>query len=250
MSDCRYTSPSMRRHQAGFTMIELMVSIAIALFIVAGLTVLFINMRTTFTSQDKLSQLQDSQRLAVTMLTTTVQSAGYFVDPVNNTSIGALPTTLVANPDGTTYAAGQGISGTSGGGSDTVNVRYQTASGDGLMNCLGASNPVASGVPAVWVNSFAVNASNELTCAVNGGAAVALVSNVARMTVLYGVDTDGDGKADTYLNAAAISSAGLWGNAYTAQFTLSFINLMNSTPGASVTLPQPWVQTISLMNNL
>jgi type IV pilus assembly protein PilW len=239
-----------RLHQTGVTLIELMVSIAIALFLVAGLTVLFMNMRTTFTSQDQTSQVQDSERVAVTMLTTTVQSAGYFVDPVNIARVSALHSTT-ANPDGTTFPDGLGIIGTSGvGTSDTVNVRYQTAPGDGVMNCLGASNPATSGSPALWINSFSVNAANELTCAVNGGAATTLVSNVSSMTVLYGVDTNGDGNVDTYLNAAAVSAASLWGNVQTAQFSLSFVNLMNSRPGAIVTMPQPWVQTISLMNNL
>ena len=116
------------------------------------------------------------------------------------------------------------------------------------MNCQGASNPATSGVSTVWINSFAVNASNELTCAVNGGAAIPLVSNVAGMTILYGVDIDSDGSVDTYLNATAISAASLWGNVKTAQFTLSFVNLMSSKPGAIMVLPQPWIQTVSLMN--
>lgn len=240
--------------QAGFTLIELMVAIALALFIVAGLSVLFVNLKTTFTSQDQQAQVQDSQRLAMTMLTTTIQSAGYFIDPINNIQAGALPASTVNNPDGTSFAASQGIGGTSGtvgpsGTSDTLNVRYQTASGDGVMNCLGGSNPSTATSSVVWVNSFAVNANNELTCAVNGGTAVALVGNVAQMNLIYGVDTSGDGTVDTYLSASAITSANLWGNVHTAKLTLRFVNLIDSRAGALVVLPQPWVQTISLMNN-
>ena len=240
--------------QAGFTLIELMVAIALSLFIVAGLSVLFVNLKTTFTSQDQQAQVQDSQRLAMTMLTTTIQSAGYFIDPLNNTQVGALPASVLNNPDGTSFSAAQGIGGTSGtvgpgGTSDTLNVRYQTASGDGIMNCLGGSNPSSAANPAVWVNSFAVNASNELTCAVNGGSAVALVSNVAQINLLYGVDTTGDGTTDTYLSANAITTANLWGNVHSAKLTVRFVNLMNSNAGSVVALPQPWVQTISLMNN-
>ena len=240
--------------QAGFTLIELMVAIALSLFIVAGLSVLFVNLKTTFTSQDQQAQVQDSQRLAMTMLTTTIQSAGYFIDPLNNTQVGALPASVLNNPDGTSFSAAQGIGGTSGtvgpgGTSDTLNVRYQTASGDGIMNCLGGSNPSSAANSAVWVNSFAVNASNELTCAVNGGSAVALVSNVAQINLLYGVDTTGDGTTDTYLSANAITTANLWGNVHSAKLTVRFVNLMNSNAGSVVALPQPWVQTISLMNN-
>lgn len=257
MSERLYSSKLARMptRQAGFTLVELMVVIAITLFVAAGLIGLILNMRTTFTSQDQLAQVQDSERLVVTMITTTVQSAGYFIayDSTTKTSYtlaDALPASLSANPDGTNFTAGQIISGTDGtnGTNGTVNVRYQTASGDGLMNCQGSSNPATSGASTIWVNSFAVNANNELTCAVNGGAAIPLVSNVARMTILYGVDIDSDGSVDTYLNATAISAASLWGNVKTAQFTLSFVNLMNSKPGAIIILPQPWIQTISLMN--
>lgn len=243
-----------RAAQAGFTLIELMVAIALGLFIVAGLTALFINMKTTFVSQDQQAQVQDSQRLLMTMLTTNIQSAGYFIDPMNNTQADALPASAANNPDGTRFSAAQGIVGTSGpagsaGVSDTFNVRYQTAGGDGVMNCLGGSNPSSAAVPATWVNSFAVNANNELTCAVNGSAAVALVSNVAQINLLYGVDTTGEGNTDTYLAASAITSANLWNNVHSAKLIVSFVNLMNSGANAAVALPQPWVQTISLMNN-
>jgi type IV pilus assembly protein PilW len=262
MRKCRPVTPY-RTAQTGFTLIELMVSIAIALFIAAGLTLMVINMRTTFSSQDKMSQVQDSQRLAVAMLTTSVQSSGYFIDLTQNTAAVALPASTSANPNGTFFVAGQIISGTSGtsGASDTVDVRYQTESGDGLMNCQGVSNtaptpaptpatPTPTKVRIIWVNSFAVNASNELTCAVNGGAAVPLVSNVASMTILYGVDTNSDGNVDTYLNASAVTAAGRWDRVQTAQFRLSFVNLMDSRPGAVVALPQLWIQTISLQNNI
>ena len=242
-------SSAARLRQAGFSLVELMVAITIALFIALGLSVLYVNMKTTFNSQDQMSQLQDGQRLAVTMLTTTVQSAGYFPNPLSTTLVAALPASVTANADGTTFAAGQGISGTGASGSagsHTVDVRYQTASGDGLMNCQGGNN--TSGAAKIWVNSFAVDAANELTCAVNGGASVALVGNVAKMTVLYGVDTDGDGFTDTYLDAATVTSAGLWASVHTAQFTLSFLNPLAAQTGAAATLPNPWVQTISLMN--
>ena len=248
-----FSPPSFARHrQAGFTMIELMVAVAIALFIAAGLTILFLNTHSTFSTQDKFSQLQDSQRLAIIMLTTTTQTAGYFVDPLNNTVDGALPASALASSDGTTFMTGQGISGTgssTGTGSDTLNVRYQTASGDGVMNCLGVSNPPGSGAPVIWVNSFAINASNELTCSVNGGAVVPLVSNVVKMSILYGVDADDDGNIDSYLNATAISNASLWSNVQTAQFSLSFIDPTSSRPGFPVPLPNPWIQTVSLMNH-
>jgi len=260
MSDFLPRSPSVpvrtRLRQGGFSLVELMVSIAIALFIAAGLTFLYINMKTTFNSQDQMSQLQDAQRLAVTMLTTTVQSTGYFPNPSpSNTASTALPASTQNNTDGSSFAAGQGIVGkvgTSGTGntSDTVNVRYQTSGTDAVMNCQGATATVQT----TWVNTFSIDTSNNLNCAVaatGGGvttaaAAVPLVANVSKMTVLYGVDIDGDGNTDTYLPASQITAA-LWPTVRSAKFTLNFV-VPSIAPGVAATT-QTWTQTIRLMNN-
>lgn len=236
------------RREAGFTLVELMVAILIALFLVLGLSALYMNMKTTFSAQDKLGRLQDSERVAATILSTTVQSAGYFPNPMITTLAVALPATATANADGTTFAAGQGVTGTTGatGASDTIDVRYQTASGDGLMDCLGNTN--TSGGMQTLVNSFTVDASHELTCSVNGATAVALVGGVAQMTVLYGVAVGTNGFTDTYLSASAITAAGLWASVRTARITINYLNPLANQSGAAVTMPTAWVQTINLMN--
>lgn len=235
--------------QAGFTLIELMVAIAIALFIAAAVLSLYLNMKTTYNAQDGLAQLQDSERLVLTMMTTTVQSAGYFVNPVNDTAASALPAATVTRADGssTVFAAGQIVSGTGNGtGNDTIAVQYQTANGDGLLNCAGASN--ASGSTAVMFSYFSLSAANELTCTVGSGSAVPLAGNVGGMTILYGVDTDGDARMDAYMPASGVTAAGLWGSVYTAKVTLTFLDTTQSRTGSPVLMPQPVVQTINLMN--
>ena len=245
--------------QAGFTLVELMVAIAIALFVLAAVLNIYLNMKNTFNSQSDLAQLQDSQRLALTMLTTTLQSTGYFADPLGDTRSSALPSVpLVTRADGSTYsfAAGQAITATTGTGAgalaDIVTVRYQRANGDGLMNCQGVTNTAgAVGSVAMSTNSFRVNANNELTCTLDAGtgtgAPVALASNVSNFSVLYGVDTDGDQKhtVDTYMPASGITAGGLWGSVYTAQVTLGFQQKKANGTTQTVNV----VQVINLMNN-
>ena len=252
-------SGSRRVRQAGFTLVELMVSLTIALFMLAAIVAIYVNMKATFVAQDELAQLQDSERLALTMLTTTIQSAGYFSDPISSTAITSLPAASVTWPSGTVaaLAAGQGVVGAgntlgTGTGSDTIAVQYQTASGDGLMNCQGQTNPATSGVKQVWINSFSINASNELICTVGTGTPVALASNVGKMSIVYGVDTDGDANnsTDTYMPASGVAAAGLWGRVHTAQVTLNFLNTLTSTPSAPVLLTGPGiVQSINFKNN-
>ncbi|MBV8272685.1 MAG: PilW family protein [Cupriavidus sp.] len=230
-------------HQAGLSIVEILVAMVIALFMLSALITMFLSMRSTFGDQDQLAQLQDNERLALTVFTNAVQSAGYFPDALNNAATDVLPLST-----GNTYgdfAAGQAVVGTSGenGASDTLTARFATASGDGILNCHGQSN--TSGADAVYINSFAV-VSNALTCALDGGAAMPLVSGVTGFNVLYGTDTANDGNVDQYLSAAAVTAAEYWPQVRTTKVTVTFANPYAEHPGQPPTLS--WTQTISLMN--
>ena len=242
-----------RRHrtQAGLGLIELMVAATIGLFIALAIAVVYGNMKQAFNSQDQLSQLQDNERLALTMLSSTVELAGYFPDPLVSTAANDMP---AASGTYGALAAGQGIVGVTGAApaSDTITTRYVSASGDGLMDCLGQT--YASGANQVILNYLSVNASNELTCAVavNGGAlitpATPLVSNVSGLSVLYGTDTSATatGNPTQYLTATAVTAGTLWAQVKTARITLSLLNPFAGQPGQPATIS--WVQTVNLMN--
>ena len=241
-----YSRPSI---QFGFGLVELMVSILLSIFISFGLVVIYVGVKGTFKTQDDLSRLQDSQRLISAILANTIQSAGYFVNPVNDSIDSVFPVTTVPNRDGTTFSyLGQSVVGktTNTPQGDSINIRYQTASGDGLMNCQGQTNQ--SGSSTVWINSFSVNASNQLECSVNGSTPVPLVDNVSSIKFLYSVDTDGDNSPDGYLDAASVASSGLWKKVYSAQFSITFVDTINSTPTNIVNLPTAWMQTVKLMS--
>lgn len=240
-----------RVRQAGFTLVELMVSLVITLIMLAAILAIYLNMKTTFTAQDDIAQLQDSERLALTMLTTSIELAGYFVNPLTSTATTALPASTLTWPDGSTssFVAGQAVVGKgdgtgAGAASDAIALQYQTNGGDGLMNCQGGTNTNPVGTTQVWVNSFSVDASNELTCAIGAGTPVPLISNVSSMVIFYGVDTQGTGVTDAYMTGAAITAANLWPNVHTARITLSFLNSVPYANGK----PPPIVQTINLMN--
>jgi type IV pilus assembly protein PilW len=246
-----------RARQAGFTLVEMMVALTIGLFLVLGFTVAFVNMKGTFVSQDKLSQLQDNERLAMAVLTSTVGQAGYF--PVTTANLGATRSGALPADANATYgalAAGQAVIGqvAAAGRSETLSTRYAGNTSDGLLNCVGGNVVISPATSGSVRNVFAVNtATNTLGCVYStdggatyvtdtGGQPFALVSNITSMSVQYGVDTDADGNIDTYKAVGSVA-AGEWASVKAVRVTLTFIN-----PNAAAS-PITWVQTINLMNN-
>ena len=249
--------------QIGVSLIELLISIAISMFLLAGLVTIFSSTNQSFKVQSDLTKLQDTQRMTMNMLSTLIQAAGYFPNPMTQTAITALPVD-------TAYGfstAGQAISGTNPGGSlDTITVRYLasgfipaaaaipasgsipgspavSASFDFLMDCNGRSNTATNEL--YIVNKFAVNASKQLTCSVNGGANLALTEGISGLTVLYGVDPDNNGSINQYLSGSSMTTA-LWPTVISAKVTVIFTNPLAGQAGQQATIP--FTRVISLMN--
>lgn len=243
--------------QSGFSLIELMIAMVVGLFLMAAILGVMMSFNNSFKTQDSLSKVQDSARFVMTTLDNTVHLTGYYVfaDPVTTTLATAFPIPAVVNGDGTAFAQpGQTIIGKTGTSSDSFNVRVQTAPNDGLVNCQGDTN--TTGANITWTNSYAVNAANQLTCAVSiNGQAFAtptiLIDNVASMKVLYGVDTnplkdyDKIPSIDTYLPAESVTD---WSTVLSVKITIQFLDLVNSKPGVPVNLPYSMLHTVSIMN--
>ncbi len=229
-------------------MIELMVALLIGLFLMGGLIGLLQSNRRAFVSQSALSQLQDSERLAVTMMNDVVEQAGYFPDPTTYTTSSAFAAAG-------SFAAGQSIYGTynSTGTGDTISVRYTTAPGDGVILCNGGSNPVGGAV-TTYTSQFSVaqNATTgvyQLICTM-GGTVYQLVNNVTKLSVMYGVNTTGSGtNVDTYMNASQVTAALDWNNVVSAYITLTF-NIGLTGPGQPTIAGQPTTKQITRTINI
>jgi type IV pilus assembly protein PilW len=240
---------SPRKNQFGLGLIEILVGIAISLFLLAGLATLFAGTRQNFDAQGHLAQLQDDQRMAMNMLSTVIQEAGYYPDPIVTVATTAFPADTV-NPI-IFASAGQIISGTSTtGASDTVSVRYRASAAgaalpDFIMDCNGGTNTSAA-AKANYVSTFTVNANNELTCSVNGATARPLVGGISNLAVLYGVDKAGNGSVTQYLNATNMTSA-LWSSVISVRVTLTFINPLAGPTGQTATIP--FTRIINLMGS-
>jgi type IV pilus assembly protein PilW len=259
---------------AGFTLVELMVAMTVGLVIVLGFAVTFVNMKVTFNTQDKLSQLQDNERIALSMLTSSLQQAGYYSNCADPTTVPITPPScskgsqIIATPSTGTpangaTAAAQSVMGTAAGGAstpETLSTMYGAVPGDGTLTCQGTT--IASSVTKhVTIRNTFYVFNNALGCTVDAYDVTAtateitgyplafapLVSNVVSMSVMYAMASSPTGAVIQYQGASSIPAAN-WVNAKGAQITLSFINPNASLGGAS-SGPITWVQNVNLMNN-
>jgi len=198
-----------------------MVSLFIGLFLLGALLIIVQANKRVFVNQTQLTQLQDGERMALTVISDVIQSAGYFPDPTTYTLSGTL--TAVAP-----FAAGQSVYGVYSATppGDQLYVRYMTAGGDGILNCSGQSNPIG-GPNTLYVNLFQVQ-GGQLVCTMNG-TQYNLVSGVTNMSVLYGVKANAvatGNNVDTYMTAAQVTAAGLWDSVIAALVQMTFTNPM------------------------
>ena len=239
--------PSAARHRhAGFTLIELMIALLIGLFLIGGLLVLVQAMKRTDTVQSGLSKLQDNERLAMTLITNVVQTAGYFPDPLNNSQSSEFPASG-------NFAVGQALYGTGTGTDDTISVRYATSGTDGVLDCSGNTQGAST-----LTNAFSLDVNGNLQCQLTVGTAatqtITLVSGLTNVQILYGVQTNsasGNNSIDAYLDASQVTAGSYWPDVISVQIALTFQNPLYGTgSGQSTTVPQTvtFRRVIDLMN--
>jgi type IV pilus assembly protein PilW len=234
--------------QRGFSLVELSIAMLIALFLLGGLVTLVMGTRRTSATQTALGQLQDNQRIAMTLIANVVQKAGYFPNPVTQQLSSFNAETL----SGVTMAASQVLGGTHLAVSpgDRLAVRFYTPSTDPnstVINCAGQSNPAASSAPNpnLWyTNVFrvaTVNGTKWLQCQTRSSGAgtvltVNLIPNVTSISVLYGVSAAAAGNDYSvvqYLNAGQMTATN-WLNVTALKVTLTFLLPAYGTTGGQM----------------
>ena len=244
------SAPAFRRAtaQRGYSLIELSVAMLIALFLLAGFLTVLQGTRRTSLSQSSLAQLQDDERIAMTMITSVVEMAGYYPDAQATDVQAAF---RAAAPFGTDGQVVFGAANTTAAFGDVLVVRYNAGANQDVINCQGTSNG-ANGTAVAYTNEFAVqqadpNSPPYLACSTDGGKTfVKLVNNVTKLQVDFGINStatednafgkpvDGyvgitDPNAPSMANAVAAAAAQVppvpqWTNVYSVKVQVTFVN--------------------------
>lgn len=223
-----------RGSQAGLGLIEMLIAVLISTAMMAGLLTIVYGTRQNFTAQYQLAQLQDNERMAMSLVSTVIQNGGYFYNPSTQAPTAAFPVTTAAP----IFASGQFIQGNKAGSttnySDQIYARYligpnnTTAASDGTTDCTGATNPSTS-ASEMSLNYLYVNTSTkQLICQATDGASAAvttvLATNVTNMTINYGVaaSVGGTSVVQYVPSASMIATPALFSNVVSVQVTLTF----------------------------
>lgn len=244
------------KSQHGVSMIELLITVVIGLFITAALISLFMGSRQSFKMTEGISQVQESGRLATLLLIPIARQAGYVPEPVNThtdlsnifkASLHKLPVLGMESFSSTHYpqlSASKVLSS-----ADVLAVSYMGQSNAGavetpLKTCLGDDvNENQIAVIVFYIQPASANATASLNCYTNiSNMEDALTTGVVRneviisgivdMQILYGIDTDADRTANRFLAATAV---GNWQQVTSAQITFSVNSLDKITTAASTT---------------
>lgn len=210
-------------NQAGWTIVELMIALTLGLLVVLAATGLLLSSKAGYLVQDQSTQVQETGRYAMEVLARAIRQAGYenlntVLLPLRNTAdfspnvIGLDAASLQRTGAALAVAAAASVVH----GSDVLALRF-FGDEEAILNCAGLLVPVASSQHSAdeergWSIFFVAKDSGgepELQCkyrSKNAWATDAIARGIESFQVLYGVDLDGDGVVDRFINAKEIDA--------------------------------------------
>ena len=177
----------------GFTLIELMIALGIASFLITAVTQLVVATGTSYRLQQNLGALQENARFALNTMQREIEAAGYRQQPWDSSNDRAIDSVASVSK----FA-------------DSISVRRWSN-----RNCFDNPNPDldTSGRPKFYLRetTFTLSSSKNLaqncrygpdpsllTTQINN---LGLVENAEALQALYAEDSDSDGNADRWVTA-------------------------------------------------
>lgn len=208
---------TLRRRQAGLTIAELMVAMALGLAVLLASGSLLITSVRAHAAVMDASEMDDSGRYAVDALARAIRLAAHVDWAAHPTADPAAPARIAGLDASSLERTGAGIDAVlpdEANGSDVLALRFPGSgappNGDGAtLDCAGF--PVHRDEEGWSIFYVARNAQGnaELRCKYRGASSWssdAVVGRVDGFQVLYGLDADGDGVPDRYVNATELAA--------------------------------------------
>jgi type IV pilus assembly protein PilW len=183
------------RDQKGLSLIELMIAMLIGLFLILGVTQIFINNQKSYLFQQGQAGNQENGRFSLAVLNQELSKAGYRSKPTTLFTAGSGQGCDF--PEGTSVIA---VSATS------LCIRYQAAN-KADVNCQGVAlaggdqgtilNPYQQTNPVVVEKIWFDAASNSISCT-SGTTTQQLVTGVAALNFEYGFGAQGNKEVTAY----------------------------------------------------
>ncbi|MFC4160178.1 PilW family protein [Chitinimonas lacunae] len=198
-----------RKRLLGFTLIELMVAMTLAMLLLLGIGQLFTRNRQNVTLLANFSRLQENGRFGTEYMGTLLRMAGARSDIVPLMTV-SFPQASISSPASLTFPAGAVIVGRDGSSNspDTFAIRQTGSISKPVQDCDGQQVPT-SGAAITLVLTFFVSNGQLMCHSSRTSTSVALSENVVDFQVLYGHDNirdDNAGFPNRYLTATQLGS--------------------------------------------
>jgi type IV pilus assembly protein PilW len=219
--------------EGGLTLVECMVSMTLGLGIVLAATALLLAAQKTYLAIDDDARIVETGTLALAAIGAAIRQAGYVdrsgaaVAPVAPTAtlFGFDDTSLIGRDDAFDRRGADSVNG-----SDALVTRFMATLADGradpdMLNCAGqpatgAASPATADAAYGWSIFYIARddaGEPELFCKYRAAnhtfSADAIARGIESMQFLYGLDLNGDGLPNTFMNASAVDALGAAGPA-------------------------------------
>lgn len=225
-------SKYINNRQYGFSLIELMVAMLLGVFLLTGIASSYVSSKKTSFERDQASLLEDNGRIALETITQILQHTGY----VSSSANGSLVPFVTKPADVASVDCSNGSPSVVNPGLFNANrVVRDSPEGDSIAviyygdnnlfsDCIGGVLPPACrvsspGDPARNLpliaskiySGFYIAPNNQLKCIGSRDVGTHVIADgVENIQYLYGVDANGDGSVDRYVNATNLALTGLW----------------------------------------
>lgn len=200
--------------QRGLGLVELMIASALGLVIILAAIGLLLVSRNTYITLDEKIALQETGHFALATLTRSVRQAGWATWPVSTREPGSeLHAGIVGLDSRSLRMSSDHIESPIAAvshGSDVLAIRFDGAADASMLNCSGFAVEDADHSWSGWSIFFVGgerNSEPELRCKYRGKNSwrtEGIARGVESFQVLYGINTDGSGLPNQFVNASRI----------------------------------------------